>query len=190
LFKFGAAINDIGSLNFQNGKYSGSYSGPGKSFRLESVKDSVKNPEILGTFLGKNFTPAPSTTQDYSMRLPGTLNLQVDYHLFRPFFVNLNAVLPFSEKFNDVRLHNLTMLTLTPRFESAWIDASLPMTYNGYGQFEAGASLRLGPIVVGSRNALNYLINSYNYGLNAYVGLKVLIGRKKAVEKSETVTTK
>ena len=189
LFKFGAAINDIGSLNFQNGQYSGAYTGGAKTFKLDTMKNSVEDPEKLGTFLGKNFTKTSTNVQDYSMRLPGTLNLQVDYHLFRPFFVNLNAVLPFSEKFNDVRLHNLTMLTLTPRFESAWIDASLPMTYNGYGQFEAGASLRLGPIVVGSRNALNYLVNTYNYGINAYVGFKVLIGRKKAVEKSETVTT-
>ena len=59
------------------------------------------------------------------------------------------------------------------------------MGINGYGQPTFGATVRLGPLIVGTSNGFNLLFASNIYGINAYAALKVPILYKSPLKRKK-----
>ena len=91
----------------------------------------------------------------FNMRLPTTINLAIDYHIFKSFYVNLSGRLALNQGDNHIeKMHYFNNISLSPRFERKWWGVSLPVKYNQFGFLNFGVGLRLGPVWLGSTDLL------------------------------------
>jgi hypothetical protein len=122
---------------------------------VDDFKDTLKKyPQF--------FTEDASTeSENYKVSLPGTLQLDVDYHLRGGLYANFalqlaltgNGDKPFNNQYYNA-------VTITPRFESRRFGFYLPLGYNGLTQFTGGASLRVGNLFIGSGSVLSAAVGS------------------------------
>ena len=119
------------------------------------------------------FTPVPgSTDATYKVALPTTLQLAVDYRLRGGLYVSLESQLPLTtgEKRGwDSRYYST--FTLTPRYEGRGFGLYVPVSHSGLTGLNMGASLRLGPLFIGSGSALTALMGNSKQA-DVHVGLR------------------
>lgn len=188
LFKAGFSVTDIGSIKFRKGSVA-------NDFRADIGYWNLKPVEInsVGGFdsLMKQMFIQTSNETTYRMALPTTINGNIDYHIWKPFYVNLNGTYAVPFKKRETKVHEMSVLSLTPRFDHKWFGVAIPVSMNSiYARTTdpvvAGAMIRLGPLVLGTNNLLNLIAQDKTiYGADFYTLLKVPIpyGRPKDKDK-------
>ena len=168
-------LHDLGFLRFDRGNFGGNFAGTAQSWDLNNI--DVQGIESFGRLMQDSFNMT-SNRDPYRLRLPTSFSLQVDYRVWKAFYVQFSGLLAFSQNDAPLRLHALNQFSLCPRFEHRWFDVALPLSLDGYGNFRSGLSARLGPLFLGSANLLNFISGRYVHGLQGFMGLKIPIYRK------------
>jgi outer membrane protein OmpA-like peptidoglycan-associated protein len=139
-----------------------------------STFDSVLNSKP------NNFKATQSGT--FKIWLPTRFNIFIDYEIWKGFGVNLSTTISpvFTSQANQV--HYPTSGSLTPRYDWKWIGVYIPLTYNSYGNFGAGAGLRAGPFFVTSSNIITAFAEKHTYAVNIQGGIKISIPNLKKKE--------
>jgi hypothetical protein len=115
------------------------------------------------------------------------LSIQFDYNVFKGFFIG--ALI-----YQDIRGINIEKISLPkpsqiailPRFESKWIEASLPIVLAGdYKVLQVGGFVRLGPVFAGSDNLKAIVTGENFYGVNTYFGFAQGIGNNRVNKKEK-----
>jgi len=176
--KVGFALLDIGRIKYtrdqqRSGSYDVSISGS-EQLNLAELEDAgIDGYNEFFKNRPQYFTPtAGSTVDKYSVSLPATLQLDVDYHLQRGFYANLATQFSLNNK-NKNPYNNLyyNSVTLTPRYEGKALGVYVPLSYNGLTQFAAGLSLRAGPFFVGSGSILSAALGNSKQA-DVHLGLR------------------
>ena len=176
--KVGATLSDLGWIRFKKGNMSGDFNGDIVDWNLHQV-----NPSSVAGFdslLRNKFKPTANNAS-YTMQLPTVLSVQVDYSLGKNFYLNLTPYLAFQHKNAIAKVHDISSIIFTPRWDWKYVGAFMPIQYNGIDGFRAGLALRLGPLAFGTTNLSPYLgIGGKTiYGADAYVLLKIPIIYRK-----------
>lgn len=173
-WKFGAALLDIGKINFKENAESheintdnifaiptGDYDG------LEEVDD------VLALLSAQALSDSSLSLQkrNFDIWLPGALSLQADYRLTDNVFVNATLIQRLPYQRNAVKRGNF--LALTPRFEHRWFAAALPVSLYNYSRVRLGASVRIAFLTIGSENLTSFIGRSDFTGSDIYFALKV-----------------
>ena len=194
-FKAGLSILDIGSIKYTpNPSSSASYNmhiNNNDRFYLSQIKD--KSTAEIKAILDKNpafFTNTTNGSNSYSASLPTVLQGDFDYHLHRGFYVSASGQLNLVNKSSLYSANQYNSLTLTPRYEGKSFGVYFPLNYSELTQFNAGISLRAGPLFIGSGSLFTAIAKSKQADL--HIGLRIGIlhkAKKDAVVKIiETVT--
>ncbi len=166
LFKLGVAINDIGSIKYKkdqvrSGDYDINIDGADR-FDLTQL-DGIALDDFNSFFANRPQYFTPTSThheEEYVVSLPTTLQLTADYHVISGLYVNVAGQIALNNNktkaFNN-KVYN--SFTATPRFETKRFGFYLPLNYNQLSRFNAGASLRVGPLFVGSGSILTALMS-------------------------------
>ena len=177
-FRIGMALLDIGSVKYErdmqrSGAYDIQISGAEKLYlkQFDEVEiDSLKN------FFDGNpqyFTPAAGNSkQTYKVGLPTTLHIDADYHFHHGFYVNLSG--QFSLVNTESKPYNsqyYSSFSLTPRYEGRAFGFYLPFSYNKLTSFNAGVSVRMGPLFIGSGSVLTALMGDSRQA-DVHIGLR------------------
>lgn len=181
--KIGISLTDLGSVKFKKGATSGDFNANVGFWNLKPI-DPKTVKELDDTLRGR-FGGTDGTGQTYKMNLPTALSLQIDYQIWKDVYVNFTPYLAFQFKNNETKVHDISSLTLTPRWDHKWFGVFIPVQYNFLDGFRAGAAVRLGPIIVGSSNLAPLVGQKTIYGADVYAMLKVPIpyGRPKDKDK-------
>jgi hypothetical protein len=118
------------------------------------------------------FTPTDNGTAKYSVSLPTRIQVNLDWHIYRGFYVNGSAQVelnPAPKAYSPVYYNTYS---LTPRWESKAFGVYLPISYVTLTKGEAGLALRLGPLFVGSGGLLSAAFG-HTKELNAFVGIHI-----------------
>ena len=172
-FKVGLAIMDLGAIKYKpTDEYTANYDihiTNGQQFFLSELDNSTNISEILNKY-PQFFTKNPNA-QNYSMALPTTLRGNFDYHIYKGLYADVTGQFAFKsdEKTQNAFYHN--SVTLTPRFENTYVGVYLPINYNSLTNFNAGLSLRLGPLYIGSGSILS-LAMGQSKQLDAFFGIR------------------
>lgn len=174
LLKFGAAVHDIGKIknkNLQRMHISGS------AMALDPTRIDFTDLNATANYLeSQGLTVTRTSNTTLSTNLPTNLDLYVDYPINDKFFVSANGLVNLTDK-NTYNPYYYNFASLVPRYESKWIDVSVPLTYNFTSQdFKPGLALRLGPLSVGSDD-LKILFGNAK-GANVYAGLGFILTKK------------
>lgn len=174
--KASLAINDIGGIRFKKGALSNDFTANVNAWNVSKLQ--VNSVNGFDSTMTQVFGSKPSETT-FKMALPTSINAQVDYHIWKPFYVNLMGNIANFYKNRESKVHDFTTVSLAPRFDHAWFGYTLPLTYSTMAAKRGksvlvGSMFRIGPLVAGT-NDLAGLFTGDIYGANFYFLLKVPI---------------
>ncbi len=174
--KVGVSLLDLGVVRFNRGTYGANFDDVAINWDLNTI--DLNGVPDFGQLMRDSFNMTENR-DPYNLRLPTSLSLQVDYNLLMDLYVNFTAYMAFSHNDAPLRLHALNSWAMSVRWEHKWYDVALPLSLDGFANFNAGFAFRAGPLYMGSTNIFNFLFNEYVHGLNFYGGLKIPIFKKK-----------
>ena len=195
-FRIGVALLDIGSIKYErdmqrSGGYDISINGSEKLNLSEFdgvAIDSLKN------YFDKNpqyFTPAGgNAATNYRVNLPTTLQIDADYHFNRGFYVSFSGQLSLvNTKSKPYNSQYYSAFAITPRYEGRRFGLYVPISYNQLTNFNAGVSMRLGPLFIGSGSVLTALMGNSRQA-DVHIGLRFGGLQKNKVKKQEKAQRK
>lgn len=186
----GVSILDVGGMKFQKGGLSRDFKvnvvdsfdlhvfdHAGGLYGVDSIIDSLSNAA------GSGWT----TTADdgtFFMWTPSSLSLQLDYHIWKWFYVNATGTISIQSRKNPHRVRVPNQVSVTPMFDYAWFGLGVPLSYNKYSGFKAGLGARLGPLTVGVTDFRTLLATGKVSGAEIYAGLRlpVLYGHPSDID--------
>ncbi|MEI9942777.1 MAG: DUF5723 family protein [Chitinophagaceae bacterium] len=162
-FKAGIALLDIGSIKYKtNTNQSGDYNinVPNGAHWYPSDLDDKSVSEINDYLDGSPyFTNNPGIKSEYKASLPTTLRLDLDYAVTKKLFIALGSNINLIQEKSIYNSFYYSTVALTPRFEGRRLGIYLPISYNTLSKFNAGVSLKLGPLFIGSGSVLTALMD-------------------------------
>lgn len=191
--RVGVALLDIGSLkykrdNTRSGAYDLGVTGAERFYLSELSDIELDDYKQFFDSRPQYFTPvAGSTENDYKVGLPTTLQLDVDYHLLRGFYIS--AAGQFSLVSSDSKPYNSqyqNSFTITPRYETSIFGCYIPVNYNELTKLNAGLSLRFGPVFVGSGSVLTALVGESKQA-DVHIGIRFGVLHKNKAGKKKVV---
>jgi outer membrane protein OmpA-like peptidoglycan-associated protein len=152
--RVGVAINDIGGMSYDKGGLSNNFNMQTGLFDLQKFDNTEGFRSLdstLQNFADSNFiTFKGNDDGKFYMNLPTHSNVDIDYHIWKNFYVNLYTRINLIFKSDENAVHYPTSFAFTPRFDHRKWGVSLPLSYNGVAGFRTGLALRMGPISIGT----------------------------------------
>ena len=182
--KVGLSVRDLGAVKFKRWQYSQDFIANGY-FNGHMFEDFESMEDISNFINNSNYITPIENSDIYKMSLPTTISMQVDYNIWKDFYINLTPNIALRQNNNDKysRIHSYSNVSLTPRYETALFGVSVPVQYSKFTGFTAGAGLRLGPIWLGSNNFFNTLAKPEIDNINVQMLVKVPIPYTKVKDK-------
>jgi hypothetical protein len=107
----------------------------------------------------------------FVMGLPSAIQLQADYCFSKNLFVNGLLIQRF--KISEVALERENIMALTPRYESRWLGASMPISVTNMQNMQVGLNVRLAFLSLGTERLFSWLGTSKLSSTDFYFALKV-----------------
>jgi len=179
-YKLSASILDIGRIKYDHGKNNArSLPDLDTNTDINSIEGSFDEIKVLRDSL-ENLDISEYLTGTYTVGLPTTLQLGIDYHLKGGAYVNGNLGFNLSGlKWADEKTNTFTNLTITPRWENNWVGVHAPFYANARGYTSLGLGFRVGPIALGLRDILPFISRNDVTGTGVYIVFKTFIRKKK-----------
>ena len=162
-YKIGFSIQDIGWITYLTSPNSRAFAADNTLIKLNSVSTASLDNAFTETDGGNKFR----------MMLPTTANITGDYYAGKNIFLNSTLYDAFQFSYLDHKIHEITTFSITPRWDWKWIGTYFPVSYDKYSHLRVGASIRLGPLVIGTANFLPLVTKKDVYGLDFHFLLKV-----------------
>jgi len=172
--RLGASILDLGFIKFNKGDNANDFVANKNDWDVSALTFGPNKLHSIDTMITNNFGSS-NNKNSFSFYLPTTFSFQIDYHIYKDLYLNFTSNTAPHWLNVTSQVHTLSYYVVTPRWDQKWFGVFLPIGINGYGQPTFGATVRLGPLIVGTSNGLNLLFASQIYGINAYAALKVPI---------------
>jgi outer membrane protein OmpA-like peptidoglycan-associated protein len=191
--RIGASLMDIGSVRYLKGPESRNFQANFDSLNINVFQFEDTPIADFDSTLNTLFTSTPDVGK-FNMKLPTAFSLQVDYHIWGDFYVNMTTYAAFQFKKKESKIHDITTISLAPRWDHKWFGMSIPFSWNATGNTQFGAMLRIGPLVIGTNNLSSIMAYAKNgdskkdiYGADIYALLKIPIpyGKVKDRDKDE-----
>ena len=176
-YKIGVSIMDVGSIRFPEEDIL--YAGYNFSdYDWVGYQDTEPNEDnVVDLFAQQEDNiEQGNVRQPNKMRLPTFISAQFDYNAWASkIYVNATWVqgIPQGKRVFGVRHAN--SLSVTPRYESYWVDFAIPFSLYEYRYPQMGAALRLGPITLGTDKLWSWIAKTKLYGADIYAHVKIPI---------------
>ncbi len=171
--RVGVSLIDVGSMKFKKQYNSNDFIINVDTLNFNNI--SFSDLTFLGDSVLKYFSFSPDGSEYYNLVLPTTLNINLDYNIWKKFYLNTSARIAFNQGTKVYsKLRYFSSYSITPRWESKMYGASIPISINQYGIFNMGLGLRLGPVWIGSSDLAGLIgIKDETTGLDFHIALKI-----------------
>lgn len=203
-FRIAAALTDLGGINYNNSRWVGERVLPqnlsvnvGQFDTLRRAFDDFgqENGDLSGfdrmnAYIGRITNGFQSANNSFRSKLPATLNLQFDYNIYRNLFANVTYIQSLRKK-GGVGMRHFNQLSVTPRYESKWFEAAIPLVVNNdFKSVNFGLFFKFGPMFIGSDRVGSLLFKSRNlYSMDAYAGIAIPIAYKKPKDRDHDMVS-
>ncbi|KAA9355231.1 hypothetical protein F0P93_11680 [Larkinella humicola] len=181
--RLGVALMDIGAIRYADNRYVQRYSINTTNQQFTSddfnkAKGSEGIAEVVRDEL--NLTEANNTGR-FTSGLPTALSLNADVNVGRGFYLTGTLLQDLRAK-DAIAIHQPSLLAITPRLETSTVGVAIPLVFLN-NAFMAGASIRVGPVFLGTDNLFGMIGSSSNKlrprGADVYAGLALGSRRRK-----------
>ena len=180
--RVGASLLDIGGMRFRKGGLSRNFSAKSTNpFDLtvfqsaENFKDFDQVIDSLIQSPGDDWIAQQDTSSTFYMRTPSAFSVQVDYHIWKGFYVNATTMINLIGKKTDTKVKVPNQISITPSFDIAGFGLHLPFSYNKYSGVRTGIATRLGPLTVGITDYRALFARGKVKGIELFAGLRLPI---------------
>lgn len=199
----GVSILDIGGMKFTKGGKSRDFSVNTTTLDLrifDKAKSFASFDSIIDSLITNDtgWNSNQGTGASYYMNTPTALNIQLDYHIWKWFYINATGNINIISKNNPSRVKTPNQFAITPSFDYAWFGLYVPVSVNNYSGWKAGIASRLGPITVGVVDFNSLFARGKVRGTEFFLGLRLPIlytkpddrdGDKVSDKKDECIET-
>ncbi len=189
--RLGVALNDIGKVSFDNRlALTRNHSASFNNWDFGGVKaNSIGN---WDTAYARQVNYFANQEEGFSIQLPTAFIANADLHLFGGFYINaaMQRNVNKIDRGGTTRLRNAEWYAITPRFEGRFFGIYTPiiMARNGNkDELTFGATVRLGPLYVGSNNLLDLVQNTQTPRADVHAGFRIPIAYGKPTKLSRMV---
>lgn len=179
------AVNDIGGINYRRGEESRGFKVHTTDlFDLGNIEDSdglLSFNRNIDTMVQAGQASYIDDNGKFFMNSPTHITANIDYSIFRNFYVNANVFAAFGMKNNHDVSHYHSSFSFTPRYDSKYVGIATPVSYSKIYGTRIGASLRVFPIVIGTSNLKPFFSTQKDVelsGADIYFAIKIPIYRK------------
>ena len=192
--RIGASLLDLGGMRFKKGGLSRNFSVNSSSpFDLtvfESASSLGAFDQIIDSLIqapNQEWIAQQDTSSTFYMRTPSAFSIQVDYHIWKGFYINATSMINLIGKKTDTKVKVANQFSITPSFDIAGIGLHLPFSYNKYSGLKTGIATRLGPLTVGVTDYRPLFARGKIKGLELFAGLRlpILYGEIKDDDKDK-----
>lgn len=176
--KVGVSLLDLGSIRYSKGKLSNNFTIDADSIRFRKLATDSFPVYSFDKILDSLVT-YENVKGSYKVHLPTKLSVQIDYNIWKDFYVNLTPTFAFQFKNAEAKVHDWTNISLTPRWDHRWFGLSVPISYNSFyaksnQPIGVGVGVRIGPLILGSNRILTYINDKKDvFGADLYAMLKI-----------------
>ncbi len=189
VYRLGISLIDIGSINFNRNSASYHLQADDADFtnwHQSKFSDNAQLDRTLSAVFYQGDSAKSLTANRFSMALPSAISIQADWNVYQHFFANATIIKGFGHG-NKQGVTRPDVYSLTPRYETQWIEVSVPVSvlYYGHWQPRVGLAVRAGYFFIGG-DALGSLLKLNNLeGVDFYAGIHYFIPEKS--KKTESV---
>ncbi len=182
-YRIGVSLIDLGGIRFRNAE-AGTIS-TGSLSIADHQHVPVQGVEGVDSLLATstNWT----RTNAFKVGAPTALSVQYDQRLANNTYIAFAAVQQLAGR-NTTRLRRSNSMAITPRFETRYFEAALPIVMHEYdvAHPSIGFMLRLNGLVVGSDQIMPFISKGDVYALDLYVRVRWMIFRSPACRGKRT----
>lgn len=177
LYRVGLAILDIGRIKFK--KNANDYAIDNRSSYWWDVNEL--DFDDLGRFMDTvSYRFYGDENASYrgdivKIWLPSALSLQVDYHYAGPWYINASLI--YGVRLSKSAIKRPAQLSITPRYETGWFEASLPITLYDWTLPRIGLAVRVYGLTIGTEKLGQFFKISNFTGMDLYFSLKIPIDK-------------
>ncbi len=172
-FRIGFAIMDAGKLTFNKGGFNNDFAMNAVNWNLNNRV--IKDINSIDTLIAEQAVFNTLADGSYTVALPTAYSAQLDVHVGRGFYINAMTYQPMKLAETDRKVRVEPAYAITPRFESRVFGFYLPVSYNKFDNWNVGATLRLGPLYIGSANLGSLVFNKKVPTADIHAGLRIPI---------------
>lgn len=192
--RIGASLLDLGGMRFKKGGLSRNFSvnssNPFDLTVFESASSLEAFDQIIDSLIqapNQEWIAQQDTSSTFFMRTPSAFSIQVDYHIWKGFYINATSMINLIGKKTDTKVKVANQFSITPSFDIAGIGLHLPLSYNKYSGLKTGIATRLGPLTVGVTDYRPLFARGKVKGLELFAGLRlpILYGEIKDDDKDK-----
>ena len=173
-YKIGLSIQDLGWITYLKPPNARDFTAEvNNNINLNSFNTSGATPlASADDTLRKKFTMIDNDTK-FRMNLPTLISAQGDIYAGHNIYLNSTVNYAFQLKNNEDKIHEVTTLSITPRWDWRWLGLYVPFSFDKFSHFRLGVSTRIGPLIVGMADILPFISKRDVYGMDFHFLLKV-----------------
>ena len=176
-YRIGVSVIDLGGIRFRNGEAGRINAGSIAIADYDHIP--VEDVEDVDSLLATSTKWKRSN--GFKVGLPTGISVQYDQRLAKNTYVAFAAVQNLAGK-RTLRLRRTNSIAITPRYETRYFEAALPMVMHEYDikHPSIGFMLRFQGLVVGSDHILPFISKRDVYAMDFYVRLRWMIFKSPA----------
>ncbi len=168
--RIGISVLDIGRVTFKN-SVSQTFAPNTTNWDIHNISANTV-PQLDSVMHQRYINFNPKADKSFTMNLPTVLAAQIDYNIWKDFYVNLTPRLAFQFKNKEAKVHEMSLVSLTPRWDHRHFGVFVPLTYDQMGMFKVGLGVRIGPLIIGTSNLAPFVTTKAIYGADIEAMLK------------------
>ncbi|KAF0198498.1 MAG: OmpA/MotB domain-containing protein [Bacteroidetes bacterium] len=172
MLRVGVSLLDLGRINYKKGYYSQDFVADIRDLDLTGL--DINSIQDFNDTISALFNFSDNIDQNFLMRLPSVLSIQIDYNFAKNLYLNFSPYIALKKGTQiTTKSHHFSTYNLTPRYDRRWFGVALPMQADEFGLFRVGIGLRLGPVWIGSNSIISNAFSDKIYGTDAYIMFKI-----------------
>ena len=168
IFRIGASILDIGSMNFK--KNATNYTINNVTSDWNNV-NRVSSFDAFGNDIKSKFSGDYTTSNSFKIATPKAISVQFDYHYRKYWFFNSTIVQGIN--IGEAYVRRPSQISFTPRYERRWFEVAFPLSLYEDRYPRWGLSVRILNLTIGTEKFGSLIdLNDFT-GLDLYFSLKI-----------------
>jgi len=184
-FRFGVVLSNVGAMTYDRNvtQLTASLNQPivlnlrDTAFIANFASSNSDGIAYLDSLTRSNMS-VTSTEGSMTISLPYNLQLDFDWNVFKNFYLGVIPNIAINSS-NNLAVKNFSSYIFLPRYESRFIEVSVPLVYTqGISKLQMGALVRLGPVFFGT-NDIGFITRSESINnVGFYFGISAGLLRK------------
>ena len=179
----GASIVDFGAMRFKRGEYSQNFYANIQNWDVNGIQ-FPRGIQSFDDTVHSRFAQVPGKNY-FTLWLPTRFNVFLDYNVIKDFGIIFSTMISPDMSPRGQMLHQVTTFTINPKYENKWFGVYLPLSYDVMGNISWGATLRVGPLIIGTQDLLGLFAKKYVYNADIHAALKITIPNGKICKKGD-----